>query len=208
MPQFLCRYQRIYTCINIYIYMIPVPGPVAPPPMVWSPTRCTPDLTFRRCLQTQPAIACYLLRLVDVKPCLWAIRKHLGSPIPYLQAFRSIYYPTSCYQYIIYLLPACRYIHGFLPISYLVYGANNTHIHRGRGANHTLRTGLTSTGGTHIHRGGGATIQYLQHPHPQGGRENHDHGGGEGGAPNLEHIYTHTHINQVPIIQFLSTCIY
>ena len=72
--------------------MIPVPGPVAPPPqMVWSPTRCTPDLTFTRCLQTQPAIACYLLRLGDVKPCLWAIRKHLGSPIPYLQAFRSIY---------------------------------------------------------------------------------------------------------------------
>ena len=165
--------------MHLYIiYMIPVPGPVAPPPMVWSPTRCTPDLTFRRCLQTQPAIACYLLRLGDVKPCLWAIRKHLGSPIPYLQAFRSIYYPTSCYQYIIYLLPACRYIHGFLPIYYLVYGANNTHIHRGRGANHTLRTGLTSTGGTHIHRGGGATIQYLQHPHPQGGRENHDHGRG------------------------------
>ena len=78
----------------IYIYMIPVPGPVAPPhppPMVWSPTRCTPDLTFTRCLQTQPAIACYLLRLGDVKPCLWAIRKHLGSPIPYLQALRSIY---------------------------------------------------------------------------------------------------------------------
>ena len=81
-------------CIYIYIYMIPVPGPVAPPPlppMVWSPTRCTSDLTFTRCLQTQPAIACYLLRLGDVKPCLWAIRKHLGSPIPYLQAFRSIY---------------------------------------------------------------------------------------------------------------------
>ena len=65
--------------------------PPTPPPMVWSPTRCTPDLTFTRCLQTQPAIACYLLRLGDVKPCLWAIRKHLGSPIPYLQAFRSIY---------------------------------------------------------------------------------------------------------------------
>ena len=76
--------------------MIPVPGPRSrspppTPPMVWSPTRCTPDLTFTRCLQTQPAIACYLLRLGDVKPCLWAIRKHLGSPIPYLQAFRSIY---------------------------------------------------------------------------------------------------------------------
>ena len=87
---FLMRIESILFHF-IYLYMIPVPGPVAPPPMVWSPTRCTPDLTFTRCLQTQPAIACYLLRLGDVKPCLWAIRKHLGSPIPYLQAFRSIY---------------------------------------------------------------------------------------------------------------------
>ena len=88
---YIFNYSRLDKGSNIYIYIIPVPGPVAPPPMVWSPTRCTPDLTFTRCLQTQPAIACYLLRLGDVKPCLWAIRKHLGSPIPYLQAFRSIY---------------------------------------------------------------------------------------------------------------------
>ena len=90
---YIFMYIYIYIYVYIYIYYIYVPGPRSrsPPPMVWSPTRCTPDLTFTRCLQTQPAIACYLLRLGDVKPCLWAIRKHLGSPIPYLQAFRSIY---------------------------------------------------------------------------------------------------------------------
>ena len=49
----LHMYMYIYICIYIYIYMyiyIYDPGPRSrsPPPMVWSPTRCTPDLTFTR----------------------------------------------------------------------------------------------------------------------------------------------------------------
>ena len=81
---------------------------------------------------------------------------------------------------------ACRYIHGFLPIYYLVYGANNTHIHRGRGQTiHYVQdshpqAGPTSTGwfSAYIR----LSIRRKQHPHPQG----------EGGKPYTTYR-THIH---------------
>ena len=75
--------------------MIPVPGPVAPPHPPPNGGMVPHSLYPRPHVYTlfaDSARNCVLFAAFgDVKPCLWAIRKHLGSPIPYLQAFRSIY---------------------------------------------------------------------------------------------------------------------
>ena len=90
-------HTHIYIYIHIVYIYIYDPGPRSrspppPPPQWYGPPLAVPQTSrLHAVCRPRPAIACYLLRLGDVKPCLWAIRKHLGSPIPYLQAFRSIY---------------------------------------------------------------------------------------------------------------------
>ena len=133
--------------------MIPVPGPIAPPQWYGPPLavpqtsrlhavcRLSPQLRAICCVWVMSSLVCGLFASI------WDLRFLICRLLEASMHF--------CLYYVLIPRHVYCHIHGFLPTYYLVYSANNTHIHRGRGANHTLRTGLTSTGGIHIHRGEG-----------------------------------------------------